>query len=87
MLELKDNNIKFYENCYYKQEIKGVTHKIFEGYLSYQPEYCDKCGILFDDKFEKHGFIISNINATIPYIPKTIFNCFSLYFFLYSSFL
>ena len=61
MLELKDNNINFYENCYYKQEIKGVTHKIFEGYLSYKPEYCDKCGILFDENFEKHGFITSNI--------------------------
>ena len=61
MLELKDNNINFYKNCYYKQEIKGITHKIFEGYLSYQPEYCDKCGILFDEHFEKHGFITSNI--------------------------
>ena len=61
MLELKDNNINFYENCYYKQEIKGITHKVFEGYLCYQPEYCDKCGILFDEHFEKHGFITSNI--------------------------
>ena len=57
MLELKDNNINFYKNCYYKEEIKGITHKVFEGYLSYQPEYCDKCGILFDEHFEKHGFI------------------------------
>lgn len=61
MLELKDNNIKFFDNCYYKEIIKGITHKIFEGYLSYQPDYCPKCGVVFDDNFEKHGFIISNI--------------------------
>ena len=61
MLELKDNNIKFYENCYHKEKINGITHKIFEGVLTYQPICCDKCGVLFDDKFEKHGFITSNI--------------------------
>ena len=65
MLELKDNNVFFYENCYYKEKIKGITYKIFEGYLSYKPKFCPKCGVLFDDKFEKHGFIISNIK-----IPK-----------------
>ena len=61
MLELKDNNIKFYENCYYKEKIKGIFHKIFEGVLTYQPIYCEKCGVLFDNNFEKHGFITSNI--------------------------
>ena len=72
MLELKDNNIKFYENCYYKQKIKGITYKVFEGYLSYQPKYCDKCGILFDDHFEKHGFITSNIKIPDVAGYKTI---------------
>ncbi len=72
MLELKDNNIIFYENCYYKEEIKGITHKIFEGYLIYQPEYCDKCGILFDEAFEKHGFITSNIKIPDVSGYKTI---------------
>lgn len=61
MLELKDNNIKFYENCYHKEKIKGVYHKVFEGTLSYKPTCCEKCGVLFDNKFEKHGFITSNI--------------------------
>ena len=61
MLELKDSNIKFYENCYHKEKIKGVFHKIFEGTLTYQPICCEKCGVLFDNNFEKHGFIISNI--------------------------
>lgn len=61
MLELKDNNIKFYENCYHKEKIKGISHKIFEGTLTYQPICCEKCGVLFDNNFEKHGFITSNI--------------------------
>ena len=61
MLELKDNNIKFYENCYHKEIIKGITYKVFEGVLTYQPICCEKCGVVFDNKFEKHGFITSNI--------------------------
>ena len=61
MLELKDNNIKFYENCYHKEKIKGIYHKVFEGILTYQPICCEKCGVLFDSNFEKHGFITSNI--------------------------
>lgn len=61
ILELKDNNIIFYENCYFKEKIKGVYHKIFEGYLTYQPKCCDKCGVAFDNLFEKHGFITSDI--------------------------
>ena len=39
MLELKDNNVIFKENCYYKEKINGITHKIFEGYLSYKPKF------------------------------------------------
>ena len=61
LLELKDNNIKFLDNCYFKENIKGIIYKVFEGYLSYKPDYCPKCGVVFDDMFEKHGFIVSNI--------------------------
>ena len=61
LLELKDSNIFFKENCYYKEETKGVIHKIFEGYLSYIPNCCPKCGVQFDNNFEKHGFITSDI--------------------------
>ena len=61
MLELKDSNIFFKENFYFNEIIKGVTHKIFEGYLSYEPCFCPKCGVVFDEKFEKHGFITSDI--------------------------
>lgn len=72
MLELKDNNINFIENYYYKEKIKGITHKIFEGYLTYVPEYCHKCGVVFDDKFKKHGFITSDIKLPDVAGYKTI---------------
>jgi transposase len=61
MLELKDNNITFYNNYYHKEKINNITHKVFEGFLTYKPTHCYKCGTKFDSKFEKHGFIISNI--------------------------
>lgn len=61
LLELKDSNIFFKENCYYKEKIKNIIHKVFEGYLSYEPAFCPKCGVIFDNHFEKHGFITSNI--------------------------
>ena len=72
MLELKDKNIKFFENCYHKEKIKGVYHKFFDGILTYQPLCCEKCGVAFDNKFEKHGYITSYIK--IPDISgfKTI---------------
>lgn len=72
MLELKDKNIKFFENFYHKEKIKGVYHKVFDGILTYQPLCCEKCGVAFDNKFEKHGFITSYIK--IPDISgfKTI---------------
>ena len=72
MLELKDKNIIFKENCYYKEKIKGVIHKVFDGYLTYQPLYCDKCGVVFDENFEKHGFITSNIKVPDVSGYKTI---------------
>ena len=72
LLELKDNNITFKENFYYKENINGITHKIFEGYLSYKPDFCPKCGVVFDDKFEKHGFIISDIKIPDVSGYKTI---------------
>lgn len=54
-------NLFFKENFYKEEKIKGITHKIFEGYLSYKPVCCSKCGVVFGDNFEKHGFITSNI--------------------------
>ena len=72
ILELKDKNIKFFENCYHKEKIKGVYHKVFDGILTYQPLCCEKCGVAFDNKFEKHGFITSNIKIPDVSEFKTI---------------
>ncbi len=72
ILGLKDDNIFFKENFYKEEKIKGITHKIFEGYLSYKPEICPKCGVVFDKLFEKHGFITSNIKVLDVSGYKTI---------------
>ena len=46
ILNIKDNNIYFYENCLETKKENGLEVKIFHGYLTYTPEYCDKCGIV-----------------------------------------
>ena len=61
ILNLKEKNIIFKENFYYETKINNITHKVFEGFLSYQPDFCPKCGVVFDNLFEKHAFINSNI--------------------------
>lgn len=45
MLELKDSNIFFKENFYYKEKINNIIHKIFEGYLSYTPDFVLNAGL------------------------------------------
>ena len=52
ILNIKDENIYFYENCLEIKEIKGIKTKVFHGYLTYNPEYCPNCGCInksFDD--------------------------------------
>ena len=33
ILNLKENNLIFKENFYYKNKIKGITHKIFKAFF------------------------------------------------------
>ena len=52
ILNIKDENIYFYENCLEIKKIKGMETKIFHGFLTYTPEYCLHCGCVnegFDD--------------------------------------
>ena len=52
ILNIKDENVYFNENCLEIVTIKGVKTKVFHGYLTYIPEYCPKCGYInesFDD--------------------------------------
>ena len=44
VLNIKDKNIYFYENCAETVEINKIKTKIFRGYLTYIPEFCPKCG-------------------------------------------
>ena len=52
ILNIKDENIYFYENCLEIVNINDTQTKTFHGYLTYTPECCPKCGCLnkgFDD--------------------------------------
>ena len=46
ILNIKDNNINFNENCLESKNIKGKETKVFYGYLTYIPEICPKCGAI-----------------------------------------
>lgn len=43
ILNIKDNNIYFYENCLEIVNINNIKTKVFHGYLTYTPECCPKC--------------------------------------------
>lgn len=46
ILNIKDNNIYFNEDCLEIVNIKGVDTKVFHGHLTYIPEFCPKCGCI-----------------------------------------
>ena len=46
ILNIKDNNIYFDENCLESKNIKGKETKVFHGLLTYNPEICPKCGAI-----------------------------------------
>ena len=47
ILNIKDENINFYENCLESSKIGGIETKIFKGYLTYMPTFCNSCGCIF----------------------------------------
>ena len=52
ILNIKDENVYFYDNCLETIKIKDVETKVFHGYLTYIPSSCPKCGAInqgFDD--------------------------------------
>ena len=46
ILNIKDNNIYFDENCLEIVNINNIETKVFHGYLTYIPKYCPKCGCI-----------------------------------------
>lgn len=70
LINLKDKIIKFYENWCDDGFKKNKKCKILNGFLSYIPQYCNKCGVVFESNkdYEKKGFKESLI--VIPTICK-----------------
>ena len=59
ILNIKDENITFEENCLELIKIKGVTTKVFHGKLTYTPTSCPNCGCIYEPNPEtiiKYGF-------------------------------
>lgn len=46
ILNIKDENIFFDENCLEICKINNIDTKVFHGYLSYTPKHCDVCGCI-----------------------------------------
>lgn len=86
ILNIKDENIIFAENCLETIKIKGITTKVFRGKLTYTPSVCPNCGCLYESNPEtiiKYGFKknckiklpkVSNYN-TILLLDKQRFYC------------
>ena len=85
ILNIKDENIYFYENCLKTNTIKGAKTKVFHGYLTYNPpEFCPNCGCINENNsiikwaFKKNCKVkipkVSNYN-TILLLDKQRFKC------------
>ena len=46
ILNIEDENIYFYDDCFEIKKINNIETKIFHGYLTYTPETCPKCGCI-----------------------------------------
>lgn len=84
ILNIKDENIYFYQNCLETSIIDGIETKIFKAYLTYHPSFCSSCGCINEHNsiinwgFDRNCKIIlpkvSNYN-TILYLDKQRFKC------------
>lgn len=75
LLNIKDKNIYICSDKLQNKNIKGINHKIIEGFLTYNPEFCPLCGVVNEssDDIIKWGFR-KNCKIKIPNIS----NCKSL---------
>ena len=85
ILNIKDENIYFYENCLETRKENNIEVKVFHGYLTYTPKYCDRCGVISQGTndiikwaFDKNCLVklpkVSNFN-TILLLDKQRFYC------------
>ena len=59
ILNIKDENITFEENCLSESKIKNKIVKCFHGKLTYTPTICPNCGCIYEsnpDTIIKYGF-------------------------------
>ena len=59
ILNIKDENIIFYENCLEEVKLNNKIVKVFHAKLTYTPDVCPKCGCLYETNPEtiiKYGF-------------------------------
>ena len=63
LLNIEDKNIKLTQNFYKVENFNGISYKVIEGILTYEPPFCPRCGCIFDKKqtYEKNGFKSSDI--------------------------
>ncbi len=46
ILNIKDKNVYFYDNCLETRKINGDEVRIFHGYVTYVPDFCPICGCI-----------------------------------------
>ena len=85
ILNIKDENIYFYENCLENRKIDGNEIKVFHGFLTYIPKFCERCGVINEGHndiikwaWDKNCLVkipkVSNFN-TILLLDKQRFYC------------
>lgn len=85
ILDIEDKNIYFNENCLETRQEGAFKVKVFHGFLTYNPPYCEQCGCINDGPediikwgFDKNCLVklnkVSNFN-TILLLDKQRFHC------------
>ena len=85
ILDIEDKNIYFNENCLEIRKEGPLKVKVFHGFLTYTPEYCEHCGCISKDYgdiikwgFDKNCLVkinkVANFNA-ILLLDKQRFLC------------
>ena len=76
ILNIKDKNIIFNENCLEDVKIKNKIVKVFSAKLTYTPDVCPNCGCLYESNPEtiiKYGFKKIAKSKWIKYLTTVLF--------------
>ena len=60
LLNIEDKNIKLTKNFYKIESFDGIKYKVIEGFLSYEPPFCPRCGCIFNQEqtYEKNSGVL-----------------------------